>query len=105
MERTENLNIVDFKPLISPDELKQQLPVTDQVSSVVAQSRTAVRNILSNIDPAGWSLQAPVRCTTPNPLWTMRTNSRPCSLRCRTRFKSSCEPISKNLEPHSDGKA
>ena len=50
MERTENLNIVEFKPLITPDELKKQLPVTDRISSVVAESRTAVKEILANKD-------------------------------------------------------
>ncbi|MCP4454702.1 MAG: 3-deoxy-7-phosphoheptulonate synthase [Planctomycetes bacterium] len=50
MERTENLNIVEFKPLITPDELKRQLPATDRISSVVAQSRMAVKNILANRD-------------------------------------------------------
>jgi 3-deoxy-7-phosphoheptulonate synthase len=50
MERTENLNIVEFKPLITPDGLKKQLPVTDRISSVVAESRQAVKNILGNKD-------------------------------------------------------
>ena len=50
MERTENLNIIEFKPLITPDELKALLPVTDKVSSVVARSRGAVRDILGNRD-------------------------------------------------------
>jgi len=50
MERTENLNIIEFKPLITPDGLKKQLPVTDRISSVVAESRQAVKNILANKD-------------------------------------------------------
>lgn len=51
MERTENLNIVEFKPLITPDDLKSLLPVTDEISSVVARSRTAVKDVLANKDP------------------------------------------------------
>jgi len=50
MERTENLNIIEFKPLITPDDLKKQRPATDRISSVVAQSRLAVKNILANKD-------------------------------------------------------
>lgn len=50
MERTENLNIIEFKPLITPDDLKKQRPATDRISSVVAQSRLAVKDILANKD-------------------------------------------------------
>ncbi|MCF7975718.1 MAG: 3-deoxy-7-phosphoheptulonate synthase [Phycisphaerae bacterium] len=50
MERTENLNIIEFKPLITPDDLKKQLPATDKISSVVARSRLAVKDILANKD-------------------------------------------------------
>ena len=30
MERTDNLNIVRFKPLITPEELKKEFPETDE---------------------------------------------------------------------------
>ncbi len=50
MERTENLNIIEFEPLISPNDLKTLLPATDKISSVVAQSRKTVKEILANKD-------------------------------------------------------
>ena len=50
MEQTDNLNILRFKPLISPDELKAELPETDDVASLVANSRVSVHKILTNKD-------------------------------------------------------
>ena len=32
MERTDTLNIVRFKPLITPEEIKKEFPDTDEVS-------------------------------------------------------------------------
>ena len=51
MEQTDNLNILRFKPLITPDELRSQLPETDQVARLVAGSRVSIHNILTNKDP------------------------------------------------------
>ncbi|AQT68403.1 Phospho-2-dehydro-3-deoxyheptonate aldolase, Tyr-sensitive [Anaerohalosphaera lusitana] len=50
MEHTDNLNIVQFKPLITPDQLKAQHPVTEQTLKSVAQSRHAVQRILRGED-------------------------------------------------------
>ncbi|MBW8001606.1 MAG: 3-deoxy-7-phosphoheptulonate synthase [Planctomycetes bacterium] len=50
MERTDNLNIVCFKPLITPEELKKELPETDEVAHVVASSRKNIQRILTNKD-------------------------------------------------------
>ena len=50
MEQTDNLNILRFKPLITPDELKSQFPETDQVARLVAGSRASIHNILANKD-------------------------------------------------------
>ncbi|MHC4166229.1 MAG: 3-deoxy-7-phosphoheptulonate synthase [Planctomycetota bacterium] len=51
MEQTDNLNILRFKPLITPDELRSQLPETDEVAGLVASSRVSVHKILTNKDP------------------------------------------------------
>jgi 3-deoxy-7-phosphoheptulonate synthase len=51
MEQTDNLNILRFKPLITPDELRSQLPETDEVAGLVASSRVSVHKILTNEDP------------------------------------------------------
>ncbi|UCF14341.1 MAG: 3-deoxy-7-phosphoheptulonate synthase, partial [Phycisphaerales bacterium] len=50
MKQTDNLNISRFKPLISPDELKAELPGTDEVADLVANSRVSVHKILTNQD-------------------------------------------------------
>ncbi len=51
MEQTDNLNILRFRPLVSPDELKAELPETDKIAGLVADSRVSVHNILTNKDP------------------------------------------------------
>ena len=50
MELTDNLNIKRFKPLIAPNVVKDELPVTDQVAELVAQSRKVIQDILINKD-------------------------------------------------------
>lgn len=50
MEMTDNLNINQFKPLISPQKLKGELPQTDEVANFVADSRTSIQNILLKKD-------------------------------------------------------
>lgn len=50
MERTDNVNIKQFKPLITPAELKQELPQNEQTGYVVAGSRRAIQKILANND-------------------------------------------------------
>ena len=50
MELTDNLNIKQFKPLIAPNVLKDELPVTDEVAEIVAQSRKAIQDMLINKD-------------------------------------------------------
>jgi 3-deoxy-7-phosphoheptulonate synthase len=50
MELTDNLNIKAFKPLISPAELKEKFPQTDDTAHLVADSRTIIQNILAGTD-------------------------------------------------------
>ena len=50
MEQTDNLNILQFKPLITPEELKSELPETESVAQAVACSRKSIQNILMNRD-------------------------------------------------------
>jgi len=50
MERTDNLNIKRFRPLITPDEVKKDLPEDPQAAHVVAGSRKIIQNILTNKD-------------------------------------------------------
>ena len=50
MELTDNLNIRQFKPLATPDQLKQQYPETDEAAHVVAEARRQIENILVGRD-------------------------------------------------------
>ncbi len=50
MERTDNLNIIRFDPLISPAELKKAFPLTDKIARQVNQTRIAIQQILTNRD-------------------------------------------------------
>ena len=50
MERTDNLNIKRFRPLITPQEVKNELPEDGQAAHVVAVSRKTIQNILTNKD-------------------------------------------------------
>lgn len=50
MELTDNLNIRHFKTLITPDQLKQALPESEQAAAVVSQSRRLTEEILMGRD-------------------------------------------------------
>ena len=46
----DDLNLVSQEILISPDQLKAQLPLTDAAAHTVTQGRAAIRNILDRHD-------------------------------------------------------
>ena len=50
MERTENLNIEEIRPLISPRDLKKELPLPESLAEVIVQAREAIQGILSRRD-------------------------------------------------------
>jgi 3-deoxy-7-phosphoheptulonate synthase len=50
MELTDNLNIIRFKPLITPEQLKERYPENEQAADLVAQSRRLIQGILTNQD-------------------------------------------------------
>jgi 3-deoxy-7-phosphoheptulonate synthase len=50
MELTDNLNIKQFKPLTSPEDLKADLPETEAASQIVADSRRQIAQILRGED-------------------------------------------------------
>ena len=51
MPLTEDLNIRSLRPLITPRQLKQQLPVSPSVGEHVVTGRKAIRDILERRDP------------------------------------------------------
>lgn len=50
MELTDNLNIVRFKPLTTPEQLKVELPETETAANLVADSRRQIEGILRRED-------------------------------------------------------
>lgn len=47
----DNTNIRSLQPLVTPEQLKQKLPLPEAVASHIAASRTTVRDILDRKDP------------------------------------------------------
>ncbi|MDR1163331.1 MAG: 3-deoxy-7-phosphoheptulonate synthase [Candidatus Accumulibacter sp.] len=47
---TENLNIVDFEPMPSPEEIHARVPLTDRARETIVRGREALRNILDRKD-------------------------------------------------------
>ena len=50
MRRTDNLNVREIKPLIAPEKLKAEMPVTDRAISTVTAARENVARILHGQD-------------------------------------------------------
>ena len=50
MRQTNNLHVVDTFPLITPTELKRELPISERVAETVATTRDAIRSILQGED-------------------------------------------------------
>ncbi len=50
MHKTYDLHVVETRPLMSPQALHQELPITDTAADLVANTRDRIRNILQNED-------------------------------------------------------
>jgi 3-deoxy-7-phosphoheptulonate synthase len=50
MSKTSNLRIQAIKPLVTPDELVAEIPLTEQAAEVVTESRSAIHRILHEMD-------------------------------------------------------
>ena len=51
MRQTNNLHVVDTTPLITPTELKAELPISERAAETVASTRDTIRDILQGKDP------------------------------------------------------
>ena len=49
-KRVENLNIASYTRLITPDELKRRLPITEQATASVITGRSIIKDILDHKD-------------------------------------------------------
>jgi 3-deoxy-7-phosphoheptulonate synthase len=50
MKQTYDLRVKEFVPLISPDAMKKELPITEQASKMVIRGREAIEKILAKQD-------------------------------------------------------
>lgn len=50
MKQTFDVNVKEFKPLISPETIKEELPISDDVAKTVIDGRRDVENILNKKD-------------------------------------------------------
>lgn len=50
MYKTQDLHVVENRPLLAPNQLLEQLPLTDSAAALVAQTRDRIRNIMHNED-------------------------------------------------------
>ena len=49
--KTYDVHVKEFVPLISPDGLKEQLPITQQAARTVVEGRRIIQNIIRKQDP------------------------------------------------------
>ena len=49
--KVDNLNVLSEETLITPDKLKEQIPLSEAVLATVSNGRIAIKNILSRSDP------------------------------------------------------
>lgn len=49
--KTFDVNVLRFEPLVAPDELKKELPISDRSVEMVLQGRRTVEQIISRQDP------------------------------------------------------
>lgn len=57
--RIDDLHIVSFKPLITPDDMKRRLPVDSRAAETVFTSRSDVSNIITKKDPRKFIIVGP----------------------------------------------
>ena len=71
--RLSDLNIDDYQVVVTPTELKKELPLPEPVRDLVAQSRQTVKDILDGKMIGYLQLSALVRFTIP--IWRSNTAS------------------------------
>lgn len=50
MYKTQDLHVVENRPLLAPNQLLEQLPLTETAAALVTESRDRIRNIMHNED-------------------------------------------------------
>jgi 3-deoxy-7-phosphoheptulonate synthase len=62
MLKTQDLHVVETRPLVSPALLHHEFPMTGKAAALVAQARDRIRNILYNEDQRLASDCRPLLC-------------------------------------------
>jgi 3-deoxy-7-phosphoheptulonate synthase len=81
MHQTNNLHVVETSPLLSPDQLKEELPITEQIAELVYHSRAAVRDIIHGRDKRALCVVGP--CSIHDPVAAVDYAERLAKLRER----------------------
>jgi len=50
MYKTQDLHVVENRPLLPPDQLLEKLPLTEKAAALVTETRDRIRNIMHNED-------------------------------------------------------
>ncbi len=85
MELTDNLNIIRFRDLITPESIKVHYPAEDEVSGLVAKSRKAVQNILNGSDARKMLITGP--CSLHDTEASLDYARRLCELQRKSRIR------------------
>ena len=74
--KLDNVNIDNQEILITPEELKRQLPATEEVKRGISQNREIVRSIIDGTDKRLLLVVGRARFTTREKLLIMQRDSR-----------------------------
>jgi 3-deoxy-7-phosphoheptulonate synthase len=73
MKKTYDINIDSFNPLIAPDVLKEEFPISPLAGETVLKSREDIQRILRKEDKRLLVVAGPVPSMMKPPHWIMRS--------------------------------
>jgi 3-deoxy-7-phosphoheptulonate synthase len=83
MQQTNNLNVLETSVMLPPDQLKRELPITEETSELVHVSRQQIRDILRGRDRRILAIVGP--CSIHDPDAAVDYARRLCAIRERVR--------------------
>lgn len=66
MRQTNNLHVLETSVMLPPDQLKSELPITEEVSDLVYHSRAEIRDVLQGRDPRMLAIVGPCSIHDPD---------------------------------------
>ena len=93
MEPAQDLHVLEMVPLISPNDLKCEIPTTPKAAETVAQARIGVRNIFHRQDdrlllivgPCSIMVRTFTRLVRKQVGWHRKSCAGPTRLKCLSR--------------------